>query len=99
MIIVPPDCTTVTDPMVWCYGGWGTGGLYDGYYLEGNEKAGSRTGGMSLRTAGMAVVSWVDGHASAKSAGYMAQGTNWNHDSASGDVIITDLSKYLWDIK
>jgi prepilin-type N-terminal cleavage/methylation domain-containing protein len=96
LLVTPPDCTTVSDPMVYCYRGWGTGNLYS-TYLKDNEIAGSRTGGMTLRSAGMAVVTWADGHASAKSAGYMAQGTNWNHDSVFGTVLITDKSKYLWD--
>ena len=97
LLVTPPDCTTVSDPMVWCYRGWGTGGLYDGIYLKGNEIAGSRTGGMSLRSAGMAVVTWADGHATAKPAGYMAQGTNWSRTSVWGTVLINDKSKYLWD--
>ncbi|RYG36031.1 prepilin-type N-terminal cleavage/methylation domain-containing protein [bacterium] len=99
VMVGPPDCTTESDPMVWCYGGWGKGGLYDDIYLQGNTQAGSRTGGMSLRSAGLAVVSWVDGHASAKSTGYMAQGTNWSAEANSGEVVITDESKYLWDIE
>jgi len=99
MMVTPPDCTTVSDPMVWCFPGWGTGGFYDGGYLLGNQQAGSQTGGLSLRSVGLAVVSWVDGHASVKSPGYLAQGTNWSPNAVSGNVVVTDVTKYLWDIQ
>ncbi len=96
-IISPPDCVTETDPMKWCYGGWGKDGFYDGTYLMGNQKAGSRTGGVSLRSAGMAIVSWADGHASAKPPGYLAQGTNWSPEGLADSTVVTDRTKYLWD--
>lgn len=91
-----PDCLTIPQ---WCFDNWGTGGFYDATYLRQNEAAGARTGGMSLRAGNQGVVTWVDGHASAKTAGAMASGTNWNRTRASSSVVVNDLNKYLWDTK
>jgi hypothetical protein len=42
------------------------------------------------------VVSWVDGHVSAKAPGAMAAGTNYSRNANSSSIIITDPTKYLW---
>jgi prepilin-type N-terminal cleavage/methylation domain-containing protein len=97
IMINPPDCNTVTNPMVWCYDSWGLNGFYDGYYLQGNAAAGSQTGGMSLRSVGLAIVSWADGHSTASHPGYLAQGTNWTPTGQASNVVMVDQSKYLWD--
>jgi prepilin-type N-terminal cleavage/methylation domain-containing protein len=91
-----PHCSTIPQ---WCFDNWGTGGFYDATYLKQNEAAGARTGGMSLRAGNQAVVTWADGHASAKAAGAMAAGTNWNRTLASSSTVVNDESKYLWDDK
>lgn len=90
-----PHCTTIDQ---WCFVNWGRGSWYE-TYLKQNEAAGSRTGGMSLRAGNQAVVTWTDGHASAKAAGAMAAGTTWTRTATEGSVVVNDTQKYLWDTK
>jgi prepilin-type N-terminal cleavage/methylation domain-containing protein/prepilin-type processing-associated H-X9-DG protein len=96
VIVDTPDCYSIAQ---YCFDNWGTGGFWDDTYLLKNEAAGSRTGGMSLRGGQQAVVAWADGHVAAKSAGAMAAGTTWNRNSTTADVVINDVTKYLWDDK
>jgi prepilin-type N-terminal cleavage/methylation domain-containing protein/prepilin-type processing-associated H-X9-DG protein len=102
ILIDPVDCSTIPS---WCFGNWGTGGFWDTTYLTttvgqpGIEAAGSRTGGMSLRAGNQAIVTWVDGHASARAAGAMALGTNWTRTQPQGNVIVNDRNRYVWDTK
>ena len=91
-----PDCLNLPQ---WCFDNWGLNGFYDATYLNRNEAAGARTGGMSLRAGNQGIITWVDGHASAKTAGAMAAGTNWTRTTASGSVFMNDVNKYLWDTK
>jgi len=90
-----PHCATIPQ---WCFGDWGTGGFFDATYLKKNEQAGARTGGVSLRGPGNAVVTWCDGHVSTKSPGSLASGTNWTRTTASSSVVINDLTKFVWDL-
>jgi prepilin-type N-terminal cleavage/methylation domain-containing protein len=94
--IDPPDCLSLPQ---WCFENWGINGFWDVTYLNRNEAAGSRTGGMSLRAGNQGVLAWTDGHAAAKTAGAMAAGTNWTRNLAQGSVVVNDLNKYLWDTK
>jgi len=96
VIIESPDCYSIAQ---YCFDNWGTGGFWDTTYLLKNEAAGSRTGGVSLRGGNQAVVAWADGHVAAKSAGALAAGTTWNRNSKTSEVMINDVTKYLWDDK
>jgi len=94
-----PDCNTI--PQL-CFGNWGMGPTFwdqGSNYLNRNEAAGARTGGMSLRAGNQAVVTWTDGHASTKAAGAMAAGTNWTRTLNSNSLVVNDVQKYLWDTK
>lgn len=91
-----PDCLTIPQ---WCFDNWGTGGFYDVTYLRGNEPAGARTGGNSIRGGNQMVVTWADGHTTPKSAGAMAAGTNWTRTTASASVVVNNVNNYLWDDK
>jgi prepilin-type N-terminal cleavage/methylation domain-containing protein/prepilin-type processing-associated H-X9-DG protein len=96
VIVDSPDCYSIAQ---YCFDNWGTGGFWNDTYLLGNEAAGARTGGVSLRGGNQAVVAWADGHVAAKSAGALAAGTTWNRNSTVNDVKIDDVTKYLWDDK
>ncbi len=91
-----PECFTIVP---YCFVNWGVGSWYDTDYLNQNKAAGAKTGGVSLRNADRSIVSWVDGHASANSAGQLAKGTNFTFDTAEASVVFTDETLYLWDSK
>lgn len=93
--IDPPDCRT---SVPWCLDGWGTGTFHSAT-LKLSEAAGGLTGGLSLRTAGNAVVSFLDGHSKAMKPGALAAGTNWSRTLPAGSLVVTDVTKYLWDTK
>ncbi len=94
-IIDPPDCGSNT---AYCFDGWGINNFWGGgtNYLNSKTAAGAFTGGSSLRTAGLMVTGWVDGHATSKAPGAMAAGTNYSPNLASSQIIITDPTKYQW---
>jgi prepilin-type N-terminal cleavage/methylation domain-containing protein/prepilin-type processing-associated H-X9-DG protein len=102
VIIDPPKCIGelfLGPKEVLCFGNWGRAGFYaDSLSLENNEQAGAFTGGMSIRHGRQAVILWLDGHASKKSAGALAVGTNWTPAIVDGNMQITDRSKYLWSM-
>ena len=89
----PPDCRT---SIPWCLDGWGKGGFHQST-LKLSEAAGGLTGGLALRVAGNAVVSFIDGHAKSMKPGALAVGTNWNRNLNASDFVMTDKTKYLWD--
>ncbi len=91
-----PECWTIPE---WCFVNWGVGSWYDTSYLLGNKAAGAKTGGVSLRNADRSIVAWVDGHATANSAGQLAKGTNFTFTTNEPDVVFTDETVYLWDKK
>lgn len=70
------------------YGGWGQGsylGAYGGF--EAN------------RHGGRGVVLFVDGHTQTMTPEQLAAGTNWTPNTANTNVVITDRSRYLWDLR
>lgn len=91
-----PECWTIPS---WCFVNWGQGSWYDTTYLRGNLAAGARTGGASQRHGNQMVVGWVDGHVSSSAAGNLARGTNYTPTTPEANVVITDVTKYLWDIE
>ena len=78
-----PDGATAPNTLGW--GGWGKDGALGPY---GNASP--------RHTVGMNV-SWVDGHVKWMKPAALAAGTNWNPDISQSDVVITDVTKYLWD--
>jgi prepilin-type N-terminal cleavage/methylation domain-containing protein len=97
-----PHCDTIPQ---YCFGNWGMGAttFWDQgvtpNYLGRNEAAGARTGGNALRAGNQMVVTWTDGHASAKAAGSMAAGTTWTRTLNANQTVVNDVNKYLWDLK
>ena len=70
------------------YGGWGTGsylGPYGGFE--------------STRHGGRGAVLFLDGHVKMMTASQLAAGTNWTPTTANNHVVITDRSRYLWDLQ
>lgn len=94
--IETPYC--YNDPDVWCTDGWGVGSWYNNY-LGNKEKAGAFTGAFALRANGGMVTSFVDGHVKKLAPGAIAAGTNWNRNIANSAIVVTDPSKYIWDLK
>jgi len=103
-----PDCWHIPQ---WCLDSWGSGSFHSNPDPAGglglNEQAGGFTGGISVRVASKMILGFVDGHAKRLSIGEAAAGTNFNmKDPANGgrptqnsDIIVTDTSKYLWDLQ
>jgi len=93
-----PDCDTIPQ---WCLSSWGVGDFEDttanGGALGLSIAAGGQTGGMSLRTANMAVVAFVDGHSKRMAPGALAVGTNWYPTIKSAAIIINNYTTYMWD--
>jgi len=91
--VEPPDCATIA-PL--CLNNWGTGTWADGTLLKGNVAAGANTGGVSLRRANQAILSFVDGHVKSMQAGQAAKGTNWSPTLPNGQLVVNNSSIYLW---
>lgn len=81
--------------------GWGNNYYWQGFWAPPTpgEEAGAFTGGVSIRSAKNAIVTYVDGHAKKASAGGLAAGTNWSKTIAPSAMVITDLTKYMWDLQ
>jgi prepilin-type N-terminal cleavage/methylation domain-containing protein len=92
-----PDCYTVPQ---WCFSNWGSNDGNAVFILGSNNKeaAGVRTGYNSLRGGNQTVVSFTDGHVKAMSPGQLGAGTNWTRDLPAANTVVTDVSRYLWDI-
>ncbi|HVT12914.1 MAG TPA: prepilin-type N-terminal cleavage/methylation domain-containing protein [Fimbriimonadaceae bacterium] len=97
MVDVPLcDSTTWYKNMCMYGASWGTNS-YIATMLGNNQVAGAFTGGGSLRAANNMVVSFADGHAKKMAAGLLASGTNFAFTRDQGSVVMTDVTKYLWD--
>jgi prepilin-type N-terminal cleavage/methylation domain-containing protein len=107
-IVTPPVCNSLFTPSVvlprsvcppTCAngpGGWGVGCVaYNGQ----TEAEGALTGGVALRKAGMSIVTFADSHAKASTPGSLAQGTNWTKTTPYQNVVITDITRYQWDMQ
>ncbi len=94
LIVYGPGMQTAND--VCSYGDWGaTNSLYFG--LKTNP-ASSKQGIFRPRENG-GVIGFLDGHAKLIMVGALTGGTNWTSTSKFGETIITDRSKYLWDLQ
>jgi prepilin-type N-terminal cleavage/methylation domain-containing protein/prepilin-type processing-associated H-X9-DG protein len=93
-----PDCPTI--PAL-CWEGWGNSFYWGPVFWQGTmpEEAGRYTGGVSIRAAKNAVVAFVDGHVKKNSGGALASGTNWSKTIAPSSVVVSDLTKYVWDLQ
>lgn len=95
----PADYSTMFIPKTTLvFDNWGQSTFW-ATYLNNKEQPGAFTGGASIRGPKQMVVLWLDSHASKKSAGAMAAGTNWNPTIAGSAVVINDPSKYLWSLE
>lgn len=80
--------------------GWGKDGTFETENIGGPIGVPyTGTGYFMPRHTGSGVVTFCDGHAKAMKPGQLAAGTNWSVDKNTGDVMITDLSKYLWSLR
>lgn len=99
-LINPPYCQSVltgTNPSSYCAPNarWGTGSpTYAGQPYE----EGGMTGGIAVRKAGKSCAVWADSHAAWKSPDQLAAGTNWRRDIPFSQIVITDITKYQWDM-
>ena len=79
--------------------GWGANNTFEDGNIGGSigvPKTG--TGLFMPRHTGSGVVTFCDGHAKAMKPGALAAGTNWTTTRNKADILITDLSKYLWSL-
>jgi prepilin-type N-terminal cleavage/methylation domain-containing protein len=91
--VEPPDCGDIPPN---CVGNWGTGGFTAVTLWKNNVIAGADTGGVSLRRANQAIVSFVDGHTKSMQAGVLAKGTNWSPTLPNNQLVMQNSSIYLW---
>ncbi len=86
-------------PLGW--DGWGNSFYWGPGFWGANmtEAAGRYTGGVSIRCANQTVTGFLDGHAKKQSSGGLAAGTNWTKTLAPSAELVTDFSKYIWDLQ
>lgn len=97
MVDVPVcDNTTWFKNMCMYQADWGTGS-YIASMLGNVQAAGAITGGGSLRAANNMIVSFADGHSKKMQAGNLAVGTNFAFTHSWSQMLMTDVTKYLWD--
>ena len=81
--------------------GWGFDSIFESgpNGIGGNTgTAATSSGSFDPRHTGGGNVSFCDGHAKWFTPGGLAVGTNWTKDISVTNVLITDLSKYLWSL-
>jgi prepilin-type N-terminal cleavage/methylation domain-containing protein/prepilin-type processing-associated H-X9-DG protein len=88
-----PAIVTVPDACGYSNGGWGSGS-----YGDFNPPP-TYTGDSAPRHSGGMNIAWCDGHSKWMTPGALAAGTNWHVGIANTDIIVTDESQYLWDLK
>ncbi|MBC8064756.1 MAG: prepilin-type N-terminal cleavage/methylation domain-containing protein [Chlorobia bacterium] len=95
VIVYPPGANL--SPDVCTYGDWGPSpGLY--YSLTGSTMK-TKQGFFRPRHAGGGGVTFTDGHSKYLKSGALAAGTDWTINQAYGTALITDRSKYIWDLQ
>ena len=79
----------------YCATNWGI----NGFNSAQTYAAGNQTGGDAMRTAGLAVTSFIDGHAKTLSPGALTVGTNWSPTLQASALVFTNnwQSVYLWN--
>ena len=88
-----PAIVTVPDACGYSNGGWGIGSFGDSVGTP------TSTGDFAIRHTEGGNVAWCDGHVKYMKPGNLAAGTNWQVGIADTAVVLTDESKYLWDLK
>jgi len=97
MVGVPVcDATTWYKNMCLYQADWGSGS-YISTMLLNKKEAGAFTGGGSMRIGELNVTAFVDGHTKKMNAGALAIGTSFAFSKAWSTMVMTDLTKYLWD--
>jgi prepilin-type processing-associated H-X9-DG protein len=69
------------------------------YGIAGDEQGPTGTDRVSLRHNGGTDVIFCDGHVKWMTPGNLAAGTNWSATTPAGNIVVTDLSKYLWSLR
>jgi len=97
MVGVPVcDATTWFKNMCMYTNDWGTNSqIYA--MLGGVQVSGAQTGGGTVRAANNMIVGFADGHSKKMTAGALAVGTNFKFGNAYSAMLMTDVTKYLWD--
>ena len=94
-----PTGWTTVNPQSWC--NYISPGYINSWGLNAEPgvtyENGGTTGLVSLRKGGKAIASLADGHAKIMSPSQLAAGTNYSKDQAPSALVITDISKYMWD--
>jgi len=84
-----PASVSTTDLCTGSDGGWGQGGYLGPYGGFETPRHGGRGGN----------VCFVDGHVRTMTAAQLAAGTNWDPTRRNSEIVITDRSRYLWDLE
>jgi prepilin-type N-terminal cleavage/methylation domain-containing protein len=101
-VIAPPYCApngrTGVNPdgmctLIYRWGIGGDGGLNPGP----SESEGALTGMTAIRKDGFANVVMSDTSTRYMTPARLASGTDWNRNTRSGQVRITDINQYMWD--
>ncbi|MEO7715062.1 MAG: DUF1559 domain-containing protein [Capsulimonas sp.] len=92
----PASASATTHVCEYSNGGWGAGSFGDDP-SGGNTADG--TGNFAARHTKGGNVAFCDGHTKWLTPGKLAAGTNWTPTTPNTDVMITDLSQYLWSAK
>lgn len=86
--VAAPGSVGSGETCTFSYGGWGVGsylGPYGGFE--------------STRHGGRGAVLFADGHARIMTPEQLAAGTNWTPTTPNNQVVITDRTRYLWDLQ
>jgi len=96
-----PRCSggyTGVNPQALCGPGlnsWGIGSVSS--WTNTKIEDGSLTGAVAFRKSGRGVFAYADGHAGTLAPGQAAAGTNYAPTLNQSALVITDITKYMWD--
>jgi len=97
-------------PVVCISWSWGDPGGWDqpataasnspgSFGVPGDEPGNTNTDRVSVRHTNGTNVMFCDGHVKWLTPGNLAAGTNWSTTTPWNDIVIQDLSKYLWSLR
>jgi len=90
------DVTTYYKNMCLYTDNWGIG-QYVTPMLASKKDAGAFTQGAALRIGEINVTSFADGHTKKMAAGNLASGTNFAFTHTAAQMVMSDVTKYMWD--
>lgn len=96
-----PRCSggyTGVNPQALCGPGlnaWGIGSISSG--TSNKIEDGGLTAGIAFRKGGRGIFSYADGHAGTLAPGQAAAGTNYSPTQNQSALVMTDITKYMWD--